>query len=378
VLVGGLLATVLGLAVLLLGCNAATAGLQGLALLVYLGLYTPLKRRTSTNTWIGAIPGAMPVLAGAAAASGAPSRLSFVVFALVFLWQLPHFFAIASMYREQYRSGGLRMLSGDDPGDRLLRWQLPMMVMSVMLVSMLPVLLGHARTLYGLVALAAGAVFLVAALGFRARPDRPRARRVVLASVVYLPLVLAALVVDVVSAGGPRAELPRLGRLPEMDLVAQDGRAFGRADLAGEPWIVDFLFTSCAGVCVPMTRTMVELQHEELPARYLSISVDPERDVPAALAAYRERWDGDTARWTLVTGSHEEVGRIAAEGLRLPVNTRGSEVEGMPSLFHSKRFALVDGQGWVRGYYLSDDSLELDRLRADVRALAVAASPAAP
>src|SRR5262249_51692725 len=162
-----LLALLLGLLVLLLGCNALTALVEAAASALYLGLYTPLKRRTSTNTWVGAIPGALPVLAGCATASGGISRLALIAFGLIFVWQLPDFFAIASMSREQYRSGGLRMLSGDDPADALLRWQLPVMVMTVMLVSTLPVLVGPARTFYAGSALALGGVFLWTAFGFR-------------------------------------------------------------------------------------------------------------------------------------------------------------------------------------------------------------------
>jgi protoheme IX farnesyltransferase len=388
VLAGGLVALALGLLVLLLGCNALTALVEAGAAAIYLGIYTPLKRRTSTNTWVGAVPGALPVLAGAAAASGAPSRLSLIVFGLIFVWQLPHFFAIASMYREQYRSGGLRMLSGDDPKDALLRWQLPMLVMTVMLVSTLPVLVGPARTLYAGTALLLGGVFLWAAFGFRRRPDRPGARRVVLASVVYLPLVLAALVVDVsciqrpsgaanssagddagaaspITAGG----LPSLGRLPEFSLVRQDGTTFTRDDLAGDPWIVDFIFTSCAGACVPMTQTMTKLQAEGLPARFLSISVDPARDSPQALTDYRTKWQGDPERWTLLTGSDAAIGTLGRDGFKLSIGTGAAPVEGMPSLFHSEKYALVDGAGWVRGYYDSNDSLELARLRQDVARL---------
>ncbi len=365
-----------GLALLWIGCGPLAAGIEAGAAFVYLALYTPLKRRTSTNTWIGALPGALPVLAGAAAASGTLSRLSLIVFLLVFLWQLPHFFAIASMYREQYREGGLRMLSGDDPGDELLRWQMPLMVMSVMLVSALPVLTGAARALYGLVALLFGGLFLASAFAFRRRPERGSARRVVLASVAYLPLVLAALVVDVACGSQPAApaapqgaDAPDLGLLPEFSLIDQDGRPFTRAEMAGAPWVVDFIFTSCAGMCVPMTSAFTRLQQEGLPAKFLSISVDPRRDSPAALSAYRAKWEGDVARWTLAVGSHEAVRDLAERGFKLPLETGAPTVDGMPELFHSNKFALVDGAGRVRGYYASDDALELDRLRRDLAAL---------
>lgn len=382
-----------GLLLLAAGCPPLTVGLQALAAALYLGVYTPLKRRTSTNTWVGAIPGALPVLAGAAAAGRGLSGLSLCAFALVFLWQLPHFFAIASMYREQYARGGLRVLSGDDPGDRLLRWQLPIMVMSVLLVSMLPVLAGSARAPYAATALLAGAVFLWSAFRFRARPERARARGVVLASVAYLPLVLGALVVDVACvrhdapAGPARAAapfvpddgsgLPVLSELPEFELLDQDGRPLTRARLAdgGEPWVVDFIFTSCAGICVPMTRGLVQLQQAGLPARYLSVSVDPQVDSPAVLSAFRDKWQGDATRWVLATGSHEQVQRLGDEGFRLPVATGTTLTpEGYPDLFHSGRYALLDARGRVRGTYEHGDSVEVERLRRDIDALRAAAA----
>jgi protoheme IX farnesyltransferase len=384
-----------GLLLLAAGCPPLTVGLQALAAALYLGVYTPLKRRTSTNTWVGAIPGALPVLAGATAAGHGLSGLSLCAFALVFLWQLPHFFAIASMYREQYARGGLRVLAGDDPGDRLLRWQLPIMVMSVLLASMLPVLAGPARAPYAVTALLAGAAFLWSAFRFRARPERARARGVVLASVAYLPLVLGALVVDVARvrpdaparpdpAAAPFAPddgsgLPVLSELPEFELVDQDGRPLTRARLAdgGEPWVVDFIFTSCAGICVPMTRGLVQLQQAGLPARYLSVSVDPQVDNPAVLSAFRDKWQGDAERWVLATGSHEQLKRLGDEGFRLPVATGTTLTpEGYPDLFHSGRYALLDGRGRVRGTYDHGDSVEVERLRRDLAALRAAAAAA--
>jgi protoheme IX farnesyltransferase len=167
-----------GWAVLVAGCSPLVAAVQAFAALVYLGVYTPLKRRTSTNTWIGAIPGALPLLAGGVAAAGGVTQLSLLLFGLIFLWQLPHFFAIASIYRDQYRAGGLRMLSGDDPGDALLRWQLPVLVMSVVLLSVGPVLAGPAGGAYAICALLLGGALPVVGLALpaAARP-RPRARR---------------------------------------------------------------------------------------------------------------------------------------------------------------------------------------------------------
>ncbi|MCB9896828.1 MAG: protoheme IX farnesyltransferase [Planctomycetes bacterium] len=432
----GLTALVAGLAVAIAGAGWMAALLLACASLTYLAIYTPLKRRTSTNTWVGAIPGALPLVVGAAAAAplAGPGLLAWTAFGLIFLWQLPHFFAIASMYRDEYSRGGLRMLSGDDPEDRMLRWTMPMQVMSVVLVSALPVLAGQARALYGFVALVLGLLFLVSALGFFRQPDRRGARRVVVASVLYLPLVLASLVVDVAcrpaaaavadvdegvacehcadgatTSGALHADtdaacaacatpsrraapladavhhvlpqpadgsgLPSYGELPEFALTADDGRPFTRGDMLGDVWLVDFIYTRCAGQCVDMAKSYAALAGEGLPARLLSITVDAAHDDAATLAAYRARQGGalaDDDAWRLLTGDPEAIAALARDGFRLPVGGEAPEVEGLPQLFHSGRFALVDGEGRVRGTYEPADALQLAELRDDVRALAAA------
>jgi len=422
---GGGLVMAIGFVILSLGAGREATLWQALAIVAYLVVYTPLKKRTSINTWVGALPGALPVIVGAAAAGG-PSPLTWIIFWLVFLWQLPHFFAIASMYREDYRSGGLRMLSNEDPGDVLLRWQMPMQVMSVMLVSVIPVLVGAAGVQYGLAALVAGFIFLGAALAFRRRPDRPRARRVVLTSVVYLPAVMAALVIDVAchdtgsvttlandaahcekcvtkpvsgaadhtaaehtDAAGDGNEslndaellsegpvsvddgtgLPNHGDLPDFSLISEAGRPFDRADLLGSAWVVDFIFTHCSGPCPVMSQIFAGLQKEELPTRFLSITVDPRRDSPRLLAEYRDRHGGSAEAWVLLTGEHTEIQRLAEDGFRLPVNAGVEPVIGMPPMFHSGKFALVDSEGRVRGYYDYRDRLSLEQLRTDVHLL---------
>ncbi len=388
-----------------LGAGLEALAYQAAAITIYLGVYTPLKRRTVSNTWVGAIPGALPLLVGAAAAGG-PSPLSWAAFLLVFLWQLPHFFAIASMYREQYASGGMRMLSGEDPDDSLLRWQMPLLVMSVMLVSILPVTLGAARAAYGLTALSLGAVFLLAAFAFRARPDRARARRVVVASVLYLPAVLLALTLDVAcaarpgdascedcvtaeesgdlvspaadaTADGPSDDtgLPDHGRLPEFSLVGDDGKPFTRKELLGDVWIVDFIFTRCGVTCGKMSDVYSALLDEGLATRFLSVTVDPRNDGPQALTAYRAKYGGTMETWRLLTGTPRDIQYLAEAGFRLPVNAGAEEVAGMPPLFHSGKFALVDKSARVRGYYDYRDELELERLRDDVALLAAVEAP---
>ena len=406
VLAGSAVCLAVGLPVLALSSGAVAVGFQVTALALYLGVYTPLKRRTSSNTWVGALPGALPLLVGAAAAGG-PSSAAWAAFALVFLWQLPHFFAIASMYREQYASGGMRMLANEDPDDALLRWQMPLQVMSVMLVSIVPVLIGSAGFGYGLLALGLGALFLLTAFAFRARPDRARARRVVVASVIYLPLVLVALTVDVACASGGGDEmaacceddeghdgahdapggaataaadetgLPDHGALPEFSLVDDSGSTFTLKNLKGDVWVVDFIFTRCAVTCGQMSEVYAQLIEEDLPTRFLSVTVDPRNDGPPQLRAYRARYGADASEWKLLTGTSQDIQYFAEVGFRLPVNAGAEEVAGMPPLFHSGKFALVDADGRVRGYYDYRDELEVERLRTDIGRLAAVAGDAA-
>ncbi len=376
VLVGGIVALVLGLALIAWRCGPLPAGIEAIAAGIYLGIYTPLKRRTSTNTWVGAIPGALPVLAGAAAVRGEVGLLPLIVFGLIALWQLPHFFAIASMYREQYREGGMRMLSGDDPDDELARWQIPLLVMCVVLVSVLPVAAGLARAPYGIVALLLGGVFLWSAWQFRARPERGRARSVVVVSVAYLPLLLLALVADVSYGRPPMTPggLPVYAAVPDFSLTDERGEVFTQADMDGETWVVDFFFTRCNGICLPMSEGFAALQAEGLGARFLSVTIDPVHDQPEALRAYRERLGGDAEAWRLATGTHAAIESLASAGFRLPAATRKGDalpVEGTPEMFHSGKYALVDGRGRVRGFYDHDDVLDLADLRRDVEALAL-------
>ncbi len=147
--------------------------------------------------------------------------------------------------------------------------------------------------------------------------------------------------------------LPSYGEVPEFTLTDQDGVPFAHTDMLGDVWVVDFMFTRCAGICVPMTRTLVEMQRAELPARYLSISVDPKNDTPDVLHAYRKARGGDEQRWQLLTGDDDLITGLSEGGFTLPVQVRRESVpmEGMPSIFHSGRFALVDRQGHVRGFF---------------------------
>lgn len=170
-----------------------TAGLGAVTLVVYLAVYTPLKRRTPANTWVGAIPGALPPVMGWTAARGELGWGAVALFLVQFFWQLPHFWAIAWLYREDYARAGLKMLTVMDPDGRRTGRQAVVGASVLAGVSLLPVLAGLAGPVYGATAVVAGGGFAWLAWQFaRERTDR-RARRLFLGSIVYLPVVLGVM-----------------------------------------------------------------------------------------------------------------------------------------------------------------------------------------
>ncbi len=165
----------------------------------------------------------------------------------------------------------------------------------------------------------------------------------------------------------PPAELPRLGQAPDFRLVDQDGRPSGRAELAGRVWIADFVFTNCAGICWTMTAAMRQLQDQLSGVeglRFVSVSVDPERDTPERLTWYAGKHGADPARWRFLTGERDAIRRLSHEGFHLAI---GEPADG--DIPHSSRFVLVDREGEIRGYYDGTDGAEIDRLAADARRL---------
>jgi len=195
--VSGLCLGALGLLELALFVNSVTTVLTALTLAVYVLVYTPLKRITPLNTLVGAIPGALPPLIGATAARGHFSSEGWTLFAILALWQLPHFYAIAWLYREDYRSAGLRMVSVEDASGRRTAWHALISALALFPVSLLPAWIGHAGLFYAVAATLLSLFFIGAAARFVQRPDRVCARTLFLTSIAYLPLILGALALDI-------------------------------------------------------------------------------------------------------------------------------------------------------------------------------------
>lgn len=200
-LVLGLTAALGGVAYLAVVVNGLTAGLGALALVSYVLVYTPLKRRTTLNTLVGAVPGALPPLMGWTAARGELGIGGLALFGILFWWQIPHFMAIAWLYRDQYARAGFRMLPVVDPHGRVTAGAAVVTSLLLWVTSLVPVAVGVSGLLYGLGALALGLMFLWASIAFARRMQQVQARLLFFASIVYLPLLLGLLMLDTALAG---------------------------------------------------------------------------------------------------------------------------------------------------------------------------------
>ncbi len=173
------------------------------------------------------------------------------------------------------------------------------------------------------------------------------------------------------TAGRNEAPPPRLLRLPSFELQGHLGDSVGLDDLAGEPWIGDFIFTRCPGICPRMTERMAEVR-DNLPPdsalRLVSISVDPEHDTPEVLRSYAEKHNAGEG-WHFLTGGRDEIYSLCRDGFKLAVELAPEGGDSIEPILHSNRFVLVDGEGWVRGYYDAFENAEIGRLLADFERL---------
>lgn len=196
VLLMGGVASISGLVYLALAVNLLTSLLGAATLGSYVFVYTPLKRMTWLNTAVGAIPGALPPLMGWAAAHGELSGEGWSLFAILFFWQIPHFLAIAWLYREEYEKAGFVMLPSVDPDGTRTGRQAVSHTLGLMIVSLLPFLFRLTGTVYLVGALVVGAAFVFYAVQFSRDLSRPRARQLFFLSIIYLPLLLGLMVFD--------------------------------------------------------------------------------------------------------------------------------------------------------------------------------------
>jgi protoheme IX farnesyltransferase len=188
--------TVVGLVVLVAGAGWLAAAVVAATFVLYVFAYTPLKVRTAFCTLVGAVPGALPPVAGWAAARDDVGLGAWVLFGILFLWQLPHTLAIGQLYREDYARAGVRLLPVIDAQGRSTERQILSGTLALLAVSLLPTLIGLAGGLYFTGALLLGAGFVALGAQQALAPSLSRARRVLLASLLYLPVLLALLAFD--------------------------------------------------------------------------------------------------------------------------------------------------------------------------------------
>jgi protoheme IX farnesyltransferase len=192
-LIFGILLSVFGVAGLA-AVNYLSAVLAAATIAIYVLVYTPLKRVSAINTLVGAIPGALPPLIGWIAARGEASLPGWVLFAILWFWQMPHFLAIAWMYRDEYSSAGFIFLTGRDNGGNATARQVVLYTLCLVLVSLVPAFIGLNTPWYFAGAMALGVAFCAPALRFAWLRSRDSARILFFASIIYLPLLLALLV----------------------------------------------------------------------------------------------------------------------------------------------------------------------------------------
>jgi cytochrome oxidase Cu insertion factor (SCO1/SenC/PrrC family) len=206
---------------------------------------------------------------------------------------------------------------------------------------------------------------------FAILPDRPKP-----APAAPPPPDRAAEKPPIVAAPGstplanPTAPLPILQSVTDFTLTASDGSRVRRADLLGKPWVVDFIFTTCAGACPVMSGELARVQQglaPGFPVRFVSITVDPAHDTPEVLRAYAERFGADPARWLFLTGKADAIYALARDGFGLAAGPNPDPGQADAPVFHSSRLVLVDAAGKVRGYYDGVDAADVDRLAHDLK-----------
>ena len=212
-------------------------------------------------------------------------------------------------------------------------------------------------------------------LGVPAPGSASRHRRPLVAALIAAAVAGVAVAVLLPSTR-PADPLPVLGAVPEFVLTERSGRPVRRSDLDGVPWVADFIFSRCTGMCPALSTRMADLRRRVaaagLRARFVSFAVDPAHDTSDVLRAYADRVGATGDDWLFVTGSREALLDLIGLGFRLSVEERSPAAvaaSGGDLIAHSDRFVLVDGAGQIRGYYHGLDAETGDRLVADLTTL---------
>jgi protoheme IX farnesyltransferase len=195
-LVFGVVTTLAGLLYLTLAVNGLSGAVTAATSISYLFMYTPLKRKTPLCSLVGAVPGALPPVTGWVAAHNGLSVEAAILFAILFLWQLPHSLAIARMYQDDYARAGIRLLPVVEPDAKSTGRQIVSNCLALLLVGLLPTFVGLAGTVYFISALVLGGVFLAYGIAFALSRTVASARQLLFASLLYLPALLIVMALD--------------------------------------------------------------------------------------------------------------------------------------------------------------------------------------
>ena len=182
--------------------------------------------------------------------------------------------------------------------------------------------------------------------------------------VYVLALIVIIALIAVMQPEAEGEQLPVIGEIPAFSLVDQDGDRFTLDNVKGNVWLADFIFTTCSGPCPIMTERMGMVQHDLLDIdklKFVSFTVNPDYDTPEVLKKYAQRFDADVGSWSFVTGKYEQIQELIVEGFKM------GDVEEI--VFHSTRFALVDHEGNLRGYYSGTEPAEHEILTRDIQSL---------
>jgi len=182
--------------------------------------------------------------------------------------------------------------------------------------------------------------------------------------VYVLTLIVIIALIVVMQPETEEDQLPVIGEIPAFSLVDQDGDLFTLENVKGNVWLADFIFTTCSGPCPIMTERMGMVQHDLLDIdklKFVSFTVNPDYDTPEVLKKYAQRFDADVGSWSFVTGKYEQIQELIVEGFKM------GDVEEI--VFHSTRFALVDHEGNLRGYYSGTEPAEHEILTRDIQSL---------
>jgi heme o synthase len=343
--------------------SPAAALVATLSFVTYVAVYTPLKTQTVFNTHIGAIPGALPPIIGWCAATGTIGWNAIALFLVLLFWQLPHFMAIAWMYRQDYTRAGHRMIPVDDPTGRKTSRSMIVWCVVLVAVSLLPLGRGRMDWVYLVGALFLGANFLRSTLRFRTDRSERQARQVLKVSILYLPAMMALLLVHSLGCA-PTVSAPTrtvratdiLFPVPDFTLTERSGKKVSRDDLKGKVWVASFVFTRCTGPCPQVTATMARLQKDvdlknNADLRLVTFTVDPDQDTPNELKEYANHYQADPERWLFLTGMPEaELHKLLHDGFKVTAQ-RAEKPKAGDEFDHSSRLAIVDKQGKIRGYF---------------------------